>query len=87
MDKLVKMGIRYLRASAFLILFLLILYIIFVVGNMLGMPFYSFWGIVSYILLQLLLPVYVGILIFFILLLLAEMFDRVLVRKEKEEDA
>ncbi|GEM_PF-5884601 len=87
MDKLIKIGVRYIRASAFLVLFLLFLYLIFVLGNMLGVSFYSVWSIVSYILLQILLPVYGGLLIFFILFLLAESFERTLIRKDKEEGA
>ncbi len=86
-NKLIRVGIKYIRASAFLVLFLMSLYLISSVGNMLGASFYSLWSIVSYILSKILLPLCGGILAFFILLLLAETFERTLVKEKKEEDA
>lgn len=76
MDNLKKIGIRYIRMSAFLVLFFLVLYVIFALGGLFTGPFYTTWGIVSYILLQILLPVYGGFLLFFVLYLLAEMLEK-----------
>ncbi len=76
MDNMKKVGIRYIRASAFLVLFFLILYVIFALGGLFTGTFYTTWGIVSYLLLQVLLPIYGGFLLFFILYLFAEVLEK-----------
>ncbi len=87
MHKIIKIGITYIRFSAFLVLFVLFLYILVALANMIGATFYSFWGIISYILLQIILPIYAGLLLFFILYILAESFGKIFIKKDKEENA
>ncbi len=77
MDRMKKVGIRYIRMSAFLVLIFLILYVIFATGALFSGNFYSIWAILTYVLLQILLPIYGGFLLFFILYLLAEALEKV----------
>lgn len=87
MDKIIKVGITYIRFSAYLILFLILLYFIIALFNMMSLTFYSAFGIMSYILIQVILPLYLGFLIFFVLYILSEVFKKIFTEKDKEEDA
>lgn len=85
MDKFIKIGVKYIKISAFLVLILVLLYMLFAFVNMFNTTFYSFLGLMTYILLQVLFPVYGGLLLFFILFLLAECFQKNLIKEMEKK--
>lgn len=85
MDNIKRIGIKYIKASSFFILFLLILYIFFAIGGLMHSTFYTTWGLISYIFVQILLPIYGGLLLFFILYLFAEFLSEYFYKTESGE--